>query len=372
MVKNIILLLLFVLLGGAVIWVTSNKKEVEDTFAEKTHTKFALQNTDQIERIFLVDRRGNQALLEKQSDLEWTYTNKVTGKKYRANPSVIWTLLETIRKIRVRYPVGKSAEANAVKGIAAQGVKIEIYDGDNNKLRVYNVGPMTDGAMGNFVNMDGSDKVYVGYIPKSPGTIDTRYVTTEVDWRDKAIFRNKTEALEFVEVEYHAPPQHPYSFRISRTGKETFNVTPLDERSPKYEQVNQSNALTYIEDFDVVAAERIIEDKPLRDSTVTKTPFATVRYKATYHNQPQSFRIYSIYNPDADRGDGRVGHRQKLQRYLVDIDKDNFFLAQHLVMRKILWSYEYFFQTGTVKLEEDEAAYKRSFPEEKYKEKQGQ
>ena len=30
--------------------------------------------------------------------------------------------------------------------------------------------------------------------------------------------------------------------------------------------------------------------------------------------------------------------------YFVDIDEDNFFLAQHLVIRKLLWGYRFFFQ----------------------------
>ena len=76
-------------------------------------------------------------------------------------------------------------------------------------------------------------------------------------------------------------------------------------------------------------------------------------------------RIYSLYNPDADRGDGRPGHRQKLQRYYIDVDADNFFLVQHLVFRKFLLSYDVFFNKAPVILNEDEAHIKGSFPEGK-------
>ncbi len=367
MQKTIILLALFLTLGGATYWFTQTNKPVEDTFANNTHTQFAIKDTEQIQRIFMADRTGNQALVEKNEKGHWIYTNKVTGTQYRANPGMVWTLLQTLQRVRVRQAVGKSAEQNAVNAIAAQGTKVEVYDKDKNKLRVFNIGPMTDGAMGNFINMEGSDDIYVAYIPKNPGTIDTRFATKEVDWRDKAIFRNDVEAIEMIKVEYHDPIQRPYSFQINRLGAEQFEVLAIDENSTKYEQnlVNQSNVAVYVEEYDVKSAERILYDKAARDSIIQTPIFATISYKAKYHNEPQSFRVYSLYNPTADRGDGLVGHRQKIQRYFIDIDKDNFFLAQHLVFRDLLWSYEYFFQKSAVQLQEDEAMVKGKFPENK-------
>lgn len=365
MQKTLILLVLFLLLGGATYWFVQENEPVEDTFSNNPHTQFALENTDQIQRVFLADRIGNQALVEKNEKGQWIYTNKVTGKTYRANPGVVWTLLQTLKEVRVRQAVSRAAEENAVKSLAARGIKVEVYDKDKNKLRVFYIGAMTDGAMGNFINMEGSDDVYVAYIPKKPGTIDTRFATKEVDWRDKAVFRNNVSALEMVKVEYHDPIQHPYSFQINRLGEEEFEVLALDEKSNKYPQsaVNQSNVGVYLEEYDVKAAERILYDKVVRDSIIETPVFATISYKASYHNEPQSFRVYSLYNPTADRGDGLVGHRQKIQRYFVDIDKDNFFLAQHLVFRDLLWNYEYFFQKGAVYLQEDEVHVKGTFPE---------
>ena len=116
--------------------------------------------------------------------------------------------------------------------------------------------------------------------------------------------------------------------------------------------------------------EKILYDKSLRDSIITTSPFAIISYKADYHQEAQVFRIYSLFNPNADRGDGQAGHRQKIQRYFIDIDEDNFFLGQHLVIRKILWGYSFFFQKGAVQLIEDEAVTKRTFPDNKEQERE--
>lgn len=368
--KNILLAVIFCGLGAFALWKIQNPSKVEDTYASNLHTQFALQDVNQVQRVFLTDRDGNQALVERVEELHWTYTNKVTGKKYRANPSAIFMLLETIQKVRTREPINKAAMDHAVKSLAAQATKVEIYDKDKNKLRVYYIGPMTGGATGNLIIMEGSEQPYVAYIPNFQGTISNRYITTEKDWRDKAIFRTEPEKLEFVQVEYQDPTQHAESFRITRLGTQKFKVEPVSASATAFpvDKVNQDNANTYIEDFDIVAAEMIIFNKEHRDSIITSTPFAVVTYKANYHNEPQVFRIYSLYNPNADRGDGNPGHRQKIQRYFVDIDEDNFFLAQHLVIRKLLWGYRFFFQKEAVILLEDEVQSKTRFEENKEQE----
>ena len=362
-----LLALFFCGLGAFAIWKIQNPDKVEDTFANSLHTQFALEDVNQIQRVFLADRAGNQALLERNEDLDWTYTNKSNQKQFRAHPSAIYTLLETIKKIRTREPVAKSAVPNVVKSLAAKATKVEIYDKNNNKLRVYYVGTMASGATGNYMIMEGSERPYVIYIPNFQGTIDTRFMVREEDWRDKAVFRVKPEDLEFVQVEYQAPNQQFESFKIAKEG-DRYNVTPLSPDAPNVysiDQVNQDNADTYFQDFDVLGAEKIIYNKEQRDTVITSTPFAIISYKTNYHNEPQTFRLYSIYNPNADRGDGQVGHRQKIQRYFIDIDEDHFYLGQHLVIRKLLWGYSFFFQKEAVQLVEDEAATKQNFPDNK-------
>lgn len=367
--RIIALLALFLALGAFTFWKINNPGTVKDTYSEEPHTMFAFADINQVDRVFLTDRLGNEALVERVEDLNWTYTNKVTGKKYRANPSAVYMLLETIKKVRAREPVNKAAMDNAVKSLSAKATKVEVYDKEKNKLRVYYVGPMTNGGTGNLMIMEGSNQPYVGYIPNFQGTIDTRFITTEKDWRDKAIFRNDVEKLEFVQVEYPAAIQKSQSFKLSKSSAGEFTVAPLDPTAPVYPQgqVNQDNAETYFDDFDVVAAEKIIdkENKYVRDSIITTTPFAIVTYKASYHNEPQILRVYSLYNPNADRGDGEAGHRQKIQRYFVDIDEDNFFLGQHMVLRSMFWGYDFFFQRQAVILDEDEAEMTKSFPDNK-------
>ena len=361
--KKTLLLIALAVVGSIASWYILQEKQTSNTFNKDPHTQFAVNSTE-VSRVFLADRIGNQALVEKKNGY-WLYTNKVTGQQYRATPSGIHTLLETLRRIRVRYKVGKSAEKNAVMALASKGTKVEIYDAKNDLMKVYNVGPMTDGAMGNFINLDGSDDIYVGYIPKSPGTIDTRYITTELDWRDKAIFRTNPKSVERVSLIYHDPSQQIHSFEVTNTNG-TYNVSnPSVNTPPTASGLNTDNVEAYLEELDACFYEQIIENDYIRDSITSSTPFATFTYRTKQQNQDQVVRFYPLYNPTANRGDGEVGHRQKIQRYFVHIDKDNFFIAQHLVVRKLFWSFSYFFDKEKIDLLEDEATLKNRFEDNK-------
>lgn len=363
-----IILMVLVLAGLSFFtYQTLQNNSTKDSFELNPHTQFAIKDINTISKVFLADRSGKQALVEKISDDQWKYTNKSTGQNYIANPSAINSLLQTLVKIRTREPVSKAAEENVIKSIAAKSTKVEIYDDQNNIIKVYYVGPMAGSATGNYMIMEGSEQAYVNYIPNFQGTVDTRYITTEEDWRDKAFVRTLKDELEFISIAYQDPSQSNESFKINIDAVGLASVEAIDPSTQTIGSrfINMDNVDTYLEDFETIFAEKILYNKPLRDSILTTRPFAIVRYKARYHNEAQTFRLYSLYNPKADRGDGQAGHRQKIQRYFVDINENNFFLAQHLVIRKILWGYSFFFKADKIDLEEDEAETIIKYPDNK-------
>lgn len=353
----LVLALLFTILGGVAWWQLNQNTSQKDTYANSKHTMFAVEDVHQIQRIFIADRRGRKVLLERVDDVMWTYTNKATGKSYRANPGAVQTLLQTINQLRVREAVNKKAIDNAVRSLATNSTKVEIYNKEGKAIRIYYVGAVVGGGTGNHIIMQDAEQPYVGYLPRFQGTIDTRYILDEASWRDKAFIRLDPKRLEFVEVAYQDPSQRASSFRVNCKGNNQYEVLPVNKVTSPFsmEELNQANVETFIEDFDIVSAEMLIQNKKQRDTVITTPPFTVITYKADYHNEPQVIRVYAVINPLADRGDGLPGHRQRIQRYFVDIDEDNFFLAQHLVLRSLFWDYNYFFQKTSVQLLEDEA-----------------
>jgi hypothetical protein len=350
MKRLIILLLVLIGLSTAAyfLWKGSTSSSYKDTFADVEHTQFAVENAKEVlGRIFLADREGNQALFEKGDDGQWVYTNKVTGKSYRPSPNALGNLLEAIEKVRARNRVPKASKMSVLKGIGTIGVKVELYDQANKLIRTYYVGGPADAGQATFAVMDGSEIPYVVYIPSFAGTIDTRFTAKEKRLRDKSIVRLNPDKLEMVQVEYLDPMQRPYSFKLEIKSKGKYEVEALYEnpyiKTTPETKVKNDHVEAYLDDFRVFGAERHIYDKNFRDSILRTSPFARVSYQLK-GKELEEFSIYPLINPNFDRGDGRPGIRQKVQRYYVDVDEDHFYMAQDLVMRKALRPFDFFME----------------------------
>ncbi|HNB13426.1 MAG TPA: hypothetical protein PKY09_11010, partial [Bacteroidia bacterium] len=96
--KNRILLLIVVLLLSVTGYYYFKNS---DSTIKKELRDFAVADTSSIDKIFLADKKGNKALLERKSPALWT----INGK-YPARQDAINFLLKTIKQIEVRSPVG--------------------------------------------------------------------------------------------------------------------------------------------------------------------------------------------------------------------------------------------------------------------------
>ncbi|MCP4438454.1 MAG: DUF4340 domain-containing protein [Aureispira sp.] len=365
--RLIIPAILFIVLGLGTMFLLSNpEKNNSSTYNSTDVSSFHIEDISIVGKIFIADRGGNQALLTLEGNT-WMYTNMATNQKYRARPDAVRNLLETVKSIRARNPVPKPAVDNVVKTLAAISNKVEIYDKDGSLIKTYYVGKDADEGKGTHMIMEGAERPYIVDIPNFIGSVHTRYIVSEKDWRDKAVFRINPKNLEYIQLEYQDPSQISHSFKLSKVQPDQYEVTALSDLTKKIDPslFNNDNAATYFEDFNAVAAEKIVYNKQLRDSIITATPFLILSYKLKQKSEAQYIRVYGIYNPTADRGDGLPGHRQKLQRYYIDVDDNHFFLVQHLVFRRLLWGYDFFFRKAPVVLQEDEARTTGEFPENK-------
>ena len=164
-----------------------NKKELEK--------RFAIENIDEIKKIFLSDRKGTNLILNKIND-SW-----IINDTFLVRNDAITTLLSTIKEIEVQRPVSNSSFNNVIKQLATTGVKIEIYY--NNKVKTYTVGGSTNDHLGTYMLMDKSDNPYIMHIPGFNGFLSPRYGIQgyELDitkWRDNSIYNIQSENIEEV------------------------------------------------------------------------------------------------------------------------------------------------------------------------------
>lgn len=327
--KTLILGLLFLVLGGAA-WYVITQKNKQTGSHNSWDMEFAVANTNEIGKIFIADREGRTATLER-TPKGWRYNSK-----YPARPSAVDNLLETISTVNVLNIPPNGAIQNMVKEIAAVGIKVEIYDRDNKPVKVYYVGGVTTDERGTIMIMDGSEQPYVVHIPGFIGQLRLRYLLGDDEWRDRAVFKEKPEEIQAVSVEY--PQRKNESFKLEKTGEATYDVQPFHATTTRAKTPRRKGvAEAYLIQFESLVAEAFETQNPLRDSVTALVPFAVVTMKKT-DGMEKKVRFWPV-EVEYRRDDGAPF----VSRYFTDVNNEDFMLTQDRVMGGIFRGYGFFF-----------------------------
>ncbi len=207
---------------------------------------FAVADTTAITKIFMADKTGKTAVLERKGPGEWT-----VNQKYPARQDAINTLLYTMKAIEVRSPAGKAAYNNVMKELSTSATKVEIYNGDN-KIKTYYVGSPTQDMLGTFMYLENSTAPFINHIPGFNGFLSTRYFTDEREWRSQFIFAYGENTIKKVVAHNNVEPAN--SFRIERKGDSYQYFTPDTASVPT--EIYQSQLIAYLAKYQMVGFER--------------------------------------------------------------------------------------------------------------------
>ncbi len=330
--RTLILLLLFLLSGAGAyyFWQQGQRKSMGSHISPDMD--FAVRDTNAIYRIFIADRRGRTADV-KRSDNGWIYNGK-----YKVRPSAISVLLETVCCLNVMYIPPKAAESNIIKAVAADGIKVELYDRQNRLLKSYYVGDVLPDERGTYMIMDGAEQPYVVHIPGFIGQVRVRYLLGDENWRDRMIFTEKPENIQSIAVEY---PQHrSASFRIDKMGEAEYAVRPLfSTTSPSRAPQRKGAAEAYLLRYEFLGAEGFAHDELNVDSIAALVPFAIVSLVRTDSSAIKA-RFWPI-NMQEDRSSGQ----SFVIHYLTEVnDGQDYYITQHHVFGPIFREYLSFFE----------------------------
>ena len=180
------------------------------------------------------DRDGYKSELTKTNDSVWMVNNE-----FVAAPQMVKTLLETLRDMRVREPVAKSAHANIIKQLSARHVRIDIYSQSyyinlgfiklfkKEKFdKTLYVGSQTMDNMGTYMIVKGTQNPCVIHIPNFRGYLSTRFDADPDDWKTHTIFKYHPSNIASIKVEI--PHLEEEGFEIYSEG-ETFHFKMLKE-----------------------------------------------------------------------------------------------------------------------------------------------
>ncbi|MFT7588281.1 MAG: hypothetical protein ACI959_000488 [Limisphaerales bacterium] len=332
--KQIVLSIFVLLALGVAAWLLVFDKDLGSIpIKEKA---FAIEDTLQIQKIFLADLGDREIILERKG------TTWIVNGKYPARIDAIHTLMKTLTEITVKYPVPKSKFDNVVRDISGKHVKVEIYDVDDNKLKSYYVGNPTPNDRGNFMMLEDSKSPYVVVIPGWDGFLQTRYLLNEEDWKDRTIFRNPVASIDELKIEY--PTNTDSSFTISRAD-EGFEVIP-NSFNTNGRLVNQRATYLYLDQLKYKGAEYFSED-PQRDSIITSAPICRISLTDDQGFQQVLNVFYRPLNKRSKQQFDIFGKELEFSRdkYYASYNNDrDFAVIQDFVFGNMFIGPSYFFQ----------------------------
>ena len=299
--KNLILIIVtavVVVTAGVVAYLLSRP-----TFKQDYH----IEDVSTITKIFIADKESHEVTLQREGDSAW-----VVDGTYAASQPLVDLLLETLNTMRIRQQVNKNAAPNAIKDIAAHGIKVEVYQevpfinwfGGRLKLfsrerltTTYYVGRETQDMMASFMYRKGDDAPYIIHIPGFRGFLTPRFVADPLKWRSHTIVHLNVREIERIELEI--PEQEEESFAIVRDG-EGFAMEMLQSRQrvegfDTARVAQMLSAFAYL-NFDEFAS---IVPNTFADSCVSGTPRTILRITDTQGNQSE-VKTYIKYNNPID------------------------------------------------------------------------
>ena len=211
--KNTFLyIILLALLAVASYFIMNNS----ETTIKGTYSDFAIADTASITKIFLADKNGNSIKLVRNDDY-WTVNDK-----YRTRNDAINMLLTTMKGLKVKAPVPKTALETQIKHLAVKSVKVEIYTTKETPDKVYYVGGATKNNQGTYMLIENSTKPYIVHLRGFFGYLSTRYFTDEILWRESWLYKTKYENIASVSLDYPKNPEN--SFTAVNLGDNKFEL----------------------------------------------------------------------------------------------------------------------------------------------------
>ena len=247
------------------------EQETESKAAAYPDREFAIKDESTINRVFIADLKGRTMNLTKQKDGAWLINDSV-----KASVTIMDQVLNTLAKIRIDHIPPETMNEMIFESMKLDGLKVEVYDAANKKLRSLIIGPATQDSRQSFMMIEGQSQPYAMKVPGLSGTLRPLFDLRSIeDWRSRDWMSIKPEKIQAVEVNY--PRQKGSGFSIRRSG-DTLKLNAENELVEISNEAPKQRLLeSYLEGFSYVPLFRRENDNPIKDSIQSMIPFAELR-----------------------------------------------------------------------------------------------
>ena len=332
--RTLLLLFAVIVLGGGAYYLSTQEKAGPVSSVVGADRDFAVDR-ELVHKIFIADRNGNRTTLKRGTD-GWIFNDK-----WPARPDAIENLLTTIDKIQMRFKPTEAAVPHMVETLATQGIKVEVYGKEDELLKSYYIGGATNDERGTYIILDGAEQPYVAEIPGWEGNLRFRFNMRGDDWRDRTVLKASADEIAKVSIEY--PKQQNSSFRLIM-GEET-KVEPFYPLTPKIQApIRAGRVDAFVNNFEALVAASFDNTNQQFEEITAQVPFAIITVEKK-DGTIQSLNLWPIY-PEAqvDIKTGTALDPADVYTYNALTQDDDFMQMHNAMIKKVLWSYEYFYQ----------------------------
>lgn len=334
MKKTLFLVLLLLAVIAAMYYLKPD--EAEQSSILKYERNFKIENVDRVAKIFIAHKDGKHFTLLK-GPAYWTLKGR------RVSDGAMKNVLMTLRSMEISYMPTKAAYKNIMKHMIHSGIKVEVYDENDRKMKVYYIGGMPPSELGTYVMLEGSEQPFVVQRKFVEGSIRPVFQLNEDEWYDQAFFRLKPDEIKSIKVAY--PYDQQNSFELKRNVEGEMNLVPL---YPTQEQIklepNPGLIDIYLSKFEEINSEAIINRFPLKDSIVQLVPFCSIELLTT-QDELIAIKMYpkNEFYRDINM-DREFWNSGRIFRYYAQLNNGDFIIVQQLNIGKVLWKYPEFFR----------------------------
>lgn len=335
MKRNGIILIAVIILGVITTYLVMNSGSGS---VDRELRDYAFADTASVDKIFLADKTGKSVTLVRNANGTWTVNDL-----YIARQDAINTLLNTIKHVSVREPVGAKARENIIKQLITGSVKCEVYA--NGELeRLYYVGTETPDMLGTYMLLadpstgENSSEPFIMELKGLNGYLTTRYSPDIREWRDKAAFAYYVPDIRSVKVEHAGEPQN--SFIVTQSPNMVYGLQTATGQALPFDTTAVRQFLSY---FIRLGFTEFANNDIHKDSVLETAPAHII----TVQDAAGKKNVVKFY---LKSGDGVIGTDTLPgdQRYDVDNmyatvnDGKDFVIVQYFVFGKLLQTPEYF------------------------------
>lgn len=331
--KRFLGLVVIVLGLTSAVFLLSKKDKEQSIGVDLSDRDFNIENKDDIGRISLKSKNYTELVFTREGE-SWMINGKIP-----ANELVIKNFLGTLTNLQMVYLPPRESMPVIVEDTKKNGIRLKIYDRQDNLLKDYYVGAHTADDRGTFYLMANSNTPYVMQIKGFDGSIRNRMLYNLDGWRSKSIFNENPDSIQFVEIEYLHDQQNSFAIRREKNGFVLDKIGEITKFKPT--PINLSIAEAYLNQFKKLDAEANDNENPNIELIKSYEEFALIRV-GFFNGNVKTIKLTSKEELEFGKTTRKYSDLEVDDRLFIKNKNDELKIIKFSGISKILVPYSFF------------------------------